>query len=57
MRENTDLFKQSVQTLQQKNAELEKRCSGQPSLPQIQQMNTLFASLKEDNEKLSQEIS
>lgn len=57
MRENIDLFKESVRTLQQKNSELEKRCSGQPSLPQMQQMNSLFSGLKEDNERLAYEIS
>ena len=57
MRDNIELFKDSVQTLQQKNNELEKRAGGQPSMPQIQQMNTLFSGLKEDNERLAQEIS
>ena len=57
MRENIELFKESVHTLTQKNSELEKRCVGQPSPSQMQQMNALFQGLKEDNERLAHEIT
>lgn len=56
MRENIDLFKESIKTLQEKNAELEKKTGGQPSAPQLEQMNNLFNGLKEDNGRLAQEI-
>ena len=57
MRENLDLFKDTVKTLQQKNVDLEQRSGGAASIPQLQQMNTLFSGLKDDNERLAQEIA
>ena len=50
-----DLFKETVNNLQQANSELQKKCDSQPSRQQMIEINQLFLGLKEDNKRLAKE--
>ena len=51
-----DLFKENIQQLQDKNDDLSAKMTSQPNQAELQQMNQLFVGLKEDNERLAEEI-
>lgn len=53
MRENIDLFKDNMKLLKTQNDELQGRINSQVDQ---KQMSNLFNGLKEDNERLAEEV-
>ena len=57
MRENIDLFKENMKLLKDQNDELQSKINSQTgSDANTKQMATLFNGLKEDNERLAEEV-
>ena len=56
MRENIDLFKENMKLLKHQNDELQSKITQQQSMGDNKQMQNLFNGLKEDNERLAEEI-
>ena len=56
MRDNIDLFKDSITQLQQKNQDLQHQRLFTSQSQDISQINELFRGLKDDNERLAAEI-
>jgi len=54
MRENIELFKDSIHLLKEQNEELQNKIANAQDDPK--QMITLFTGLKEDNEKLAEQL-
>lgn len=57
MRENIDLFKENMKLLKDQNDELQNKISHQSmTSTDNKQMQNLFNGLKEDNERLAEEV-